>query len=133
MLNSKTETSQTVRKHKQNISIALGGLCYYIGDNLPPLIREYQKELCGKDQERVDIVQLLKVCMLVIATAIYIPVLVDGALPPNKEKEETVPTYKKEEQTGSLTKEQIEETVQLLTKKTGCTRTQFTWLFSYYW
>ena len=117
MLNSKTETSQTVRKHKQNTSIALGGLCYYIGDNLPPLIREYQKELCGKDQERVDIVQLLKVCMLVIATAIYIPVLVDGALPPNKEKEETVPTYKKEEQTGSLTKEQIEETVQLLTKK----------------
>ena len=62
VLNSKTETSQTVRTHKRNISIALGGLCYYIGDNLPPLIREYQKELCGKDQERVDIVQLLKVC-----------------------------------------------------------------------
>ena len=121
MLNSKTETSQTVRKYKQNISIALGGLCYYIGDNLPPLIREYQKELCGKDQERVDIVQLLGICMLAIATAIYIPVLVDGALPPNKEKEETVPTYRKE-QTESLTKEQIKETVQLLTKKTGCTR-----------
>ena len=60
ILNSKTETSQTVRrKHRQNISIALGGLCYYIGDNLPPLIREYQKELCGEDQERVDIVLLL--------------------------------------------------------------------------
>ena len=59
ILNSKTETSQTVRrKHRQNISIALGGLCYYIGDNLPPLFREYQKELCGEDQERVDIVQL---------------------------------------------------------------------------
>ena len=48
-------------------------------------------------------------------TATYVPVLVDGALPPNKEKEEIVPTYKKKEQTGSmLTKE---ETVQLLTKK----------------
>ena len=39
--------------------------------------------------------------MLAIATATYVPVLVDGALPPNnlppnKEKEETVPTYKKE-------------------------------------
>ena len=82
---------------------------------MPPL-REYQKELCGNDQERVDIVQLLGICMLAIATATYVPVLVDGALPPNKEKGEIVPTYKKE-QTGSLTKEHLEETVQLLTKK----------------
>ena len=61
---------------------------------MPPLIREYQKELCGNDQERVDIVQLIGICMLAIATATYVPVLVDGALPPNKENEEIVHTRK---------------------------------------
>ena len=133
ILNSKTETSQTVRrKHRQNISIALGGLCYYIGDNLPPLIREYQKELCGNDQDWFEFVQLLcMLCMLAIATATSI----GRWCPSTKQRnEEIVPTYKKKEQTGSmLTKE---ETVQLLTKKQAAPeekKTQFMRLFCYHW
>ena len=134
ILNSKTETSQTVRrKHRQNISIALGGLCYYIGDNLPPLIREYQKVLCGEDQERVDIVQLLGICMLAIATAIYAPVLVDGALPPNKEKGEIVHTRKSKQDHSQKNRSKrlysCSQENRLHQKK----KTQFTWLFCYYW
>ena len=77
----------TTSEHRRNVSIAIGGLFYYIGDNLPPLIREYPKELCVNDQECVELVQLLGICMLSIATVTYIPLLVDVALPKNKEKE----------------------------------------------
>ena len=50
------------------------------------------------DQECVELVQLLGICMLGIATVTYIPLLVDVALPKNKEKElELVPTYKKDQ------------------------------------
>ena len=41
----------TTSEHRRNVSIAIGGLFYYIGDNLAPLIREYPKELCVNDQE----------------------------------------------------------------------------------
>ena len=108
----------TTSEHTRNVPIAIGGLFYYIGDNLPPLIREYPKELCVNDQECVELVQLLGICMLGTATVTYIPLLVDVALPKNKEKElELVPTYKKERTESTLTKEQIDETVQLLTRE----------------
>ena len=66
ILISKTRT-------RWNALLAFGGLCYYIGDNLPPLFREYQKELCMNDQVCVKAIQFLGICMLGIATAIYIP------------------------------------------------------------
>ena len=51
------------------------------------------------------------------ATVTYIPVLVDVALPQNKEKDsELVPTYKKEQTGSTLTKEQNDEIVQFLTR-----------------
>ena len=104
------------RKHRQIMSIGFGGLCYYIGDNLPPLFREYRKELHVNDQDWFEFVQVFGICMLAIATLTYIPVLINGAFPSNKEREEIVPTYKKK-QTGSVTKEHLKETVQLLTRK----------------
>ena len=52
----------TTSEHRWNVSIAIGGLFYYIGDNLPPLIREYQKELCVNDRECVEVVQILGIC-----------------------------------------------------------------------
>ena len=62
--------------------------------------------------------RLLEYNTLGITTVTYVPVLINGALPPNKEKEEIVPTYKKKEQTGStLIKEHLEETVQLVTRE----------------
>ena len=56
--------------------IAFGGLCYYIGDNLPPLIREYGGEL-DCDQECVDVVQIFGIVTLGAATVTYLPVLTD--------------------------------------------------------
>ena len=53
---------------KWNMLIAFGGLCYYIGDNLPPLIREYQNEFCENDQECVERVQYLGICMQLLPT-----------------------------------------------------------------
>ena len=56
--------------------IGLGGLCYYIGDNLPPLIREHGKEL-GCNQDCVNVVQIFGIAMLGTATVTYLPVLTD--------------------------------------------------------
>ena len=38
--------------------VALGGLCYYFGDNLPPLIEYYRNELNCKP-ECVEVIQLI--------------------------------------------------------------------------
>ena len=63
-----------VYAHRQGVLTAIGGLFFYIGDNLPPVITEYGKYLpC--DQECVDLVQIAGIIMLGIATVTYIPVL----------------------------------------------------------
>ena len=56
--------------------IAVGGLCYYIGDNLTNLITEYGGELdCGP--ECIEGVQIFGIAMLGAATVTYLPVLTD--------------------------------------------------------
>ena len=56
--------------------VALGGLCYYIGDNLPPLIEEYRDELkCCSDC--FEVIQLIGASMLGIAAITYLPVLIN--------------------------------------------------------
>jgi len=59
-----------------DLLIALGGLFYYIGDNLPPLIREYGDEL-DCDQECIDYFQILGIVVLGAATVTYLPVLTE--------------------------------------------------------
>ena len=59
------------------VSIAFGGVCFYIGDNLPPMIRKYGREL-NCNQGCVEVLQIFGIFMLGIATVTYIPVLVDS-------------------------------------------------------
>ena len=62
--------------HGQGMLIAVGGLCYYIGDNLTNLITEYGGELdCGP--ECIEGVQIFGIAMLGAATVTYLPVLTD--------------------------------------------------------
>ena len=55
--------------------VALGGLCYYIGDNLPPLIEEYRDELnCNSDC--FEVIQVIGAFMLGVAAITYLPLLI---------------------------------------------------------
>ena len=99
--------SKLLSEHGHGLLIAFGGLCYYIGDNLPPLIREYGVEL-DCDQECAEGVQIFGIVMLGTATVTYLPVLTDvfSAKTDNNEKElktenekkkNAVPTYTNKE------------------------------------
>ena len=78
---SKKLQSQTASEHRRDMLIVIGGVFYYFGDNLPPLMREYPKELCGDDQGCVKMVQILGIGMLIIATLTYIPLSLKDVLP----------------------------------------------------
>ena len=81
--------------HGRGLFIAIGGLCYYIGDNLPPLIREHGGRLdCG--EECVEGVQIFGIVMLGIATITYLPVLID-VLPQKRGKDKHVETNTEEQ------------------------------------
>ena len=83
-LNERWKWRQICSVHGQGVLIAVGGLCYYIGDNLPPLIREHRKGL-GCDAECAEGVQIFGIVTLGTATITYLPVLID-VLPRNREK-----------------------------------------------
>ena len=67
----------SVSVQTQSLLTAGGGLFFFIGDNLPPLVGEYGKQV-SCDQECVEVVQILGIIMLGIATVTYIPVLYDS-------------------------------------------------------
>ena len=47
---NKWQTAEEKAVTQRVILIAFGGLCYYIGDNLPPIIVDYADELsCGEE------------------------------------------------------------------------------------
>ena len=56
--------------------VALGGLCYYFGDNLPPLIEYYRNELNCKP-ECVEVIQLIGAFTLGFAAITYLPLQID--------------------------------------------------------
>ena len=66
------------------ISTAIGGLFYYIGDNLPPLVGEYAEEL-GCSPNCVEEAQVAGTVMLAIATATYLPVAINAVFTHNKD------------------------------------------------
>ena len=52
--------------------VAFGGLCDYLGENLPPVVKRYKNELCH-DQNCVQKVQIAGAILLAIATFTYLP------------------------------------------------------------
>ena len=69
------------------ISTAFGGLFYYIGDNLPPLVEEYAEEL-GCSPNCVEETQVAGTVMLAIATATYLPITVNAVFTRDKAKDD---------------------------------------------
>ena len=69
----------------RGISIAIGGLFYYIGDNLPPLVEEYAEEL-GCSPNCVEETQVAGTVMLAIATAAYLPITINAVFIHNKDE-----------------------------------------------
>ena len=70
----------------RNVLTAIGGIFYYIGDNLPPLVEEYAEDLrCPECVERTQVAGLV---MLAIAITTYLPIVINAVLPHNKDKEE---------------------------------------------
>ena len=66
---------------------AFGGLFYYIGDNLPPLVEEYEHQLsCG--QGCVEGIQRFGVVMLALAALTYLPIMVGGVVQSEDEEQE---------------------------------------------
>ena len=97
--------SEILYEHGQGMLIAFGGLCYFFGDNLPPLIKIYEGEI-GITQGWVEAIQVAGIVALGAATVTYLPVLIDGALPHTKKEaskpianRETAPEEKTEEHT----------------------------------
>ena len=76
------------------ISTAIGGLFYYIGDNLPPLVEEYAEEL-GCSPNCVERTQVAGTVMLAIATTTYLPIAINAIFTHNKDEndldEEQIP------------------------------------------
>ena len=66
------------------ISTAIGGLFYYIGDNLPPLVEEYAEELCCSPN-CVEGAQVAGTVMLAIATATYLQITTNAVFTYNKD------------------------------------------------
>ena len=71
----------------RGISIAIGGLFYYIGDNLPPLVEEYAEEL-GCSPNCVEEAQVTGTVMLAIATATYLPITINAVFTHNKDEDD---------------------------------------------
>ena len=67
----------------RGISIAIGGLFYYIGDNLPPLVEEYAEEL-GCSPNCVEGTYVAGTVILAIATATYLPIAINAIFTHNK-------------------------------------------------
>ena len=82
---NKWKTASSLMKKavtQQGILIGLGGLCYYVGDNLPPIIVNYADELgCG--QECVRNIRIAGAVLLGTASVTYLPILIDGVFPRN--------------------------------------------------
>ena len=78
---------QTLFKNNaaRGISIAIGGLFYYIGDNLPPLVEEYAEEL-GCSSNCVEEAQMTGIVMLTIATTTYLPIAINAIFTHNKDE-----------------------------------------------
>ena len=73
----------------RGISTAIGGLFYYIGDNLPPLVEEYAEELsCSPDC--VERTQITGIVMLVCATTTYLPIAINAVFTHNKDENDKV-------------------------------------------
>ena len=73
----------------RSIFVAIGGLFYYIGDNLPPLVEEYAEELsCSPDC--VERTQVTGIVMLVFATTTYLPIAINAVLTHNKDEDDKV-------------------------------------------
>ena len=86
-LRCKETNVQTVfqKNAARGISIAIGGLFYYIGDNLPPLVEEYAEEL-GCSPNCVEETQVAGTVMLAIATAAYLPITINAVFIHNKDE-----------------------------------------------
>ena len=68
--------------------VALGGLFYYIGDNLPPLICEYKDDLnCNSDC--FEVIQAIGAFMLGVAAITYLPLLIYVVPPEHNAKVQT--------------------------------------------
>ena len=80
----------------RGISIAIGGLFYYIGDNLPPLVEEYAEEL-GCSSNCVEKTQMTGIVMLTIATTTYLPIAINAIFTHNKDEvdfnEDKIPAH----------------------------------------
>ena len=59
------------------IFTAIGGLFYLIGDNLPPLIREYGEQL-SCDQICIEQSESAGLIMLALAAVLYLPIVISG-------------------------------------------------------
>ena len=73
----------------RSIFVAIGGLFYYIGDNLPPLVEEYAEEL-GCSPDCVERTQVTGIVMLVFATTTYLPIAINAVLTHNKDEDDKV-------------------------------------------
>jgi len=69
----------------RGISVTIGGLFYYIGDNLPPLVEEYAEEL-GCSSNCVEGAQVTGIVMLAIATTTYLPITINAVFTHNKDE-----------------------------------------------
>ena len=59
------------------ILTAVGGMFYLIGDNLPPLVREYGEQL-GCNQTCVEQTESAGLIMLALAAFFYLPIVISG-------------------------------------------------------
>ena len=73
----------------RGIFVAIGGLFYYIGDNLPPLVEEYAEEL-GCSPNCVEGAQMAGIVMLVFATTTYLPIAINAVFTHNKDENDKV-------------------------------------------
>ena len=85
--------SNVKKLSKKNLArsmfVAIGGLFYYIGDNLPPLVEEYAEELCCSPN-CVEQTQVTGIVMLVFATTTYLPIAINAVLTHNKDEDDKV-------------------------------------------
>ena len=71
----------------RSIFVAIGGLFYYIGDNLPPLLEEYAEELrCSPNC--VEGAKVTGIVMLAIATTAYLPITINAVFTNNKDEDD---------------------------------------------
>lgn len=59
------------------ILTAVGGFFYLVGDNLPPLIREYGEQL-GCNQTCIEQTESAGLIMLALAAFLYLPIVISG-------------------------------------------------------